>query len=87
MKGRFKTGMVFISKSMLWSFMLYIVFMLLINWEEVNSAVTKRVDVTVVEKAPLQIPGDKQANTPASISSAPSVERILTLLRLFSPVL
>ena len=72
---------------MLWSFMLYVVLMLLINWEEVHNVTVKKNEVTFVDKDQSQMTPDRQAVTPANISSPASATTFFNLLKAISSVL
>ncbi len=57
MKPGIQKRFAFIGKSLLWSILLYAVFMLVINWDEVNNTVHGRTTTTIINVSPT---GEKQ---------------------------
>jgi hypothetical protein len=52
MKPAFQTKCFFLSKSLLWSVLLYVLLMAGFNWEEVRNTFTGKNNITVVKPAP-----------------------------------
>ncbi len=83
MAPRIKTRIAFIGRSMIWSLLLYVTMMLLINWDEVSNAINNKAGITIVEQPASVSPGaNSPAVLPANISSsANTAKKILNIIK------
>ena len=83
MSHRIRNRVAFAGKSLLWSLLLYVAVMLVINWDEVSNTVTGKNTIAVAHNVPAQQMPD--ANNPASISRHAGVGRsIMIIIRTIS---
>lgn len=83
MAPRIKTRIAFIGRAMIWSLLLYVTMMLLINWDEVSNAINNKAGITIVEQPASTSP---DANSPAALpanisSSANTAKKILNIIK------
>ena len=63
-----RNRVVFVAKSMLWSLLLYALFMLAFNWDDVSNRVRGTDPITVVNSTSPSLPSASKGEQPASIS-------------------
>jgi hypothetical protein len=82
MKTGIQRRFAFIGKSLLWSILLYVVFMLVFNWDEVSNTVSGKNAVTVSNNQQMpQLPGtNNPVITPANISAHTGVFKSIVRL-------
>ena len=81
MKPAIQRRFVFVAKSMLWSLLLYTVFMLAFNWDDVSNKVRGINPITVVNNIPVQpYSVDRPAIVPPSIAHTTGLIRGLVNL-------
>lgn len=83
MAPRIKTRIAFIGRAMIWSLLLYVTMMLLINWDEVSNAINNKAGITIVEQPANISPGGNSPDAlPANISSsANTAKKILNIIK------
>jgi len=81
MKRSAQKSFVFFAKSMMWSLLLYALFMLAFNWDDVSDKVRGVNPITIVNNIPSGTPAASPATNPTSISqSAGVLSFMITLL-------
>ena len=77
MKRSSQKRFVFIAKSLAWSLLLYALFMLAFNWDDVSNKVRGVNPITIVNNIPSGSPASGSSTAPASISGSDSILNLI----------